>query len=283
MKMNYAEHNGEVKITGIDDFDLAKIFECGQCFRWESDTDGTYTGVAIGRAASIRSNGGSIFISGTAEDFQNIWRGYFDLDRDYGEIRQKLCIDEYMRQATEYGKGIRILKQDKWETLCSFIISQCNNIPRIKKIIAALCHEFGDMIIFKDKTYYTFPTAEKIAGLEEHDLAPIRCGYRAGYIINAARAIAEGALDLETLSRGTPENARAALMKLYGVGEKVADCALLFGLHMLDAFPMDVWMKRAVAQYYGSGFDPGVFSPYAGVAQQYIYNYIRNLSGEPSP
>ena len=269
------DRDGEVEIIDAGDFDLARIFECGQCFRWDADEYGVYTGVAFGRAARIRCDGGSVFISGTADDFEAVWRSYFDLGRDYAAIRRRLCVDEFMQKATYFGAGIRILRQDRWEALCSFIISQCNNIPRIKKIISALCMHFGDRIMFSGREYHTFPSAPTLASLDAAALAPIRCGYRAEYIIGAARAVASGELDLDALARGTPTDARAALKQLRGVGDKVADCAVLFGLHMLDAFPLDVWMKRAVATQYGPGFDPAVFSPYAGVAQQYIYHYVR--------
>ena len=271
-----SNRGGEVEITGAADFDPAKIFECGQCFRWDADGRGEYTGVAFGRAARLRRDGESIFITGTLEDFETAWRGYFDLDRDYEQIRERLCIDDFMRKATGFGAGIRILRQDKWEALCSFIISQCNNIPRIKKIISTLCREFGDSFSFGDEVFFAFPSAARLALLGEEDLAPLRCGYRAEYIIGAAKAVASGALDLDAMSIGSAADARAALKKLRGVGDKVADCVALFGLHMLDAFPLDVWMKRAVAEHYGPDFDPSVFSPYAGVAQQYMFHYARN-------
>ena len=274
--MNCFDRGSSVEITGVSDFNLARIFECGQCFRWNADERGVYTGVAFGRAARLRQEGGSVFLTCAMEEFESVWRGYFDLDRDYAGIRAHVCVDDFMRKASDFGAGIRILRQDKWEALCSFIISQCNNIPRIKKIIAALCLEFGGAFEFDGEVFYSFPSAEKIAGQSEEKLAPLRCGYRAAYIIGAARAVARGELDLEALSRGDPEDARKELKKLRGVGDKVADCAVLYGLGMLDAFPLDVWMKRAVARQYGDSFDAGVFSPYAGVAQQYIYHYIRS-------
>ena len=278
--MEYFDRAGEVEITGVIDFDLVKTFECGQCFRWDADENGIYTGVAYGRAARLRRVDSSVFISGSLTDFETMWRDYFDLDRDYGEIQRKLCIDDYMREVISFGAGIRILRQDSWEALCSFIISQCNNIPRIKKIVAAVCREFGERLDFEGAQLYTFPTAEKLASLSTEDLAPLRCGYRAEYILSAARAVAEKTPDLEALSRGTPEQARHALKTLHGVGNKVADCVLLFGLNMLDAFPLDVWMKRAVAERYGRGFDPGIFSPYAGLAQQYIFYHARSMKNE---
>jgi N-glycosylase/DNA lyase len=235
--------------------------------------------VAFGRAARLRRDGGGVFISGAMDDFENVWRDYFDLGRDYAEIRRRLCIDDFMRKASDFGAGIRILRQDRWEALCSFIISQCNNIPRIKKIISALCGHFGDRFEFEGKEYTAFPSASALATLNAEALAPIRCGYRAEYIVGAAKAVASGELDLDALALGSPEAARTALKKLRGVGDKVADCAVLFGLNMLDAFPLDVWMKRAVAQQYGKDFDPAIFSPYAGVAQQYIYYYARSGGG----
>ena len=274
--MKYIEHNGEVEITGVCDFDLERIFECGQCFRWDADEKGDYTGVAHGRAARLRKRGDSVFISGTTEEFETVWRDYFDLDRDYASIRERLCTDEFMKEAAAFGTGIRILRQDKWEALCSFIVSQCNNIPRIKKIIAALCQQFGDEIDFEGKVYYTFPSPEKLASLDAVDLAGIRAGYRAEYIIGAAREVADGSIDLDAIANMSPAVAKSVLKTLNGVGDKVADCAVLFGLHMLDAFPLDVWMKRAVADNYGPDFDPAIFSPYAGIAQQYIFHYTRN-------
>ena len=275
--MKCCDRGGEVEISGVTDFDLVKIFECGQCFRWETDDSGAYTGVAFNRVVRLRCENGSIFITGTIEDFYSVWYNYFDFERDYKYIREKLCIDDFMRNATNFGAGIRILRQEKWEALCSFIISQCNNIPRIKKIVASLCREFGDEIEFEGRVYFSFPSAIKLAGLDENDLAPLRCGYRAEYILNAARAVADRTLDLDVLSVSTPEAARAALKMLRGVGDKVADCVLLFGLNMLDAFPRDVWMKRAISRHYGTGFDHGIFDPYAGIAQQYIFHYIRNV------
>ena len=275
--MKYIQRNDEVEVTGLTDFDAAKIFGCGQCFRWDADADGAYTGVAMGRVARVRQEGGSVFISGAAEDFETIWRSYFDLDRDYAAIREQLCIDDFMRRATDFGAGIRILRQDSWEALCSFIISQCNNIPRIKKIIASLCGLFGDRIEFRGGEYFSFPAAERLASLREEELDPVRCGYRAAYIVGAAKAVSGGAPDLDALARADAVAARAGLKKLRGVGDKVADCAMLYGLHMLDSFPLDVWMKRAVGRFYGPGFDPQVFSPYAGVAQQSMFYYIRSI------
>lgn len=273
--MKYEQCGDYVCLLTDDDFDLERIFECGQCFRWNRDTDGSYSGIAFSKPCKIFKSDTGIMISGTAEDFEKIWRPYFDLDRNYSEIRKRISIDEYMKSASDFGAGIRILRQDKWEALCSFIISQCNNIPRIKKIVEKLCSLFGEKVSLFGKEYYSFPSAEKIAGLTAEDLAPLRAGYRAPYIIDAARLISSGTLDLESIAAGSPADALKTLKSIHGVGDKVANCTVLFGLQMLDAFPIDVWMKKALRAHYGDSFDPSVFSPYAGIAQQYMFYYAR--------
>jgi len=275
--MKIIAHKNEVEITDVADFDLEKIFECGQCFRWNADEFGTYVGVAYGHVARMRRVGESIFISGSLDDFETIWRTYLDLDRDYAEIRKNLAIDDFMQSATDFGAGIRMLRQEKWEALCSFIISQNNNIPRIKTIIEALCREFGDPVDFEGMQYHTFPSAKKLADVSVDSLAPLRCGYRAAYIISAAKAVASRSIDLDTLANSSPCIARTELKKIHGIGDKVADCVMLFGFHMLDAFPIDVWMERAVAEHFGKDFDPSIFSPHAGIAQQYIFYFKRSM------
>jgi len=272
--MNIIEHKNEIELIGVSDFDLQMTFECGQCFRWNGKND-HYIGVAHDRVLKIRKIDTSIFISCNLDDYKSIWHDYFDLDRNYAEIRRHLCTDDFMYRATEFGKGIRLLRQDKWEALCSFIISQNNNIPRIKSIIDMLCREFGDAIEFENKQYHSFPSASVFANIDVKQLEPLRCGYRAEYIIGAAKTIAGGVIDLDAMGSSTPEIARTELKKIRGVGDKVADCVILFGLHMLDAFPIDVWMKRAVEKHYGPDFDPRIFAPYAGIAQQYIFHYMR--------
>lgn len=273
--MEVFARDGEIEIITEDDFDLKKTFECGQCFRWNENPDGSYTGVAMGKAAKVRREGGSIYISGNLEDFENIWKNYFDLDRDYRTLRSDVCIDDYMKKASDYGAGIRILNQDRWETLCSFIISQCNNIPRIKKIVETMCRLFGEPVELNGETFYSFPSAEKIASLSEEDLAPLRSGYRAPYILGAAQKVADGSLDLEALSGETIETARKTLKSLNGIGDKVANCVILFSLRIPNAFPIDVWMKKAIAEHYPDGLDPTVFGDNAGLAQQYMFYYQR--------
>lgn len=260
----------------LRELDPVKTFECGQCFRWNADENGAYTGVAGGRAARVVTENGRVYITSTAEDFNSFWKDYFDLGLDYEAIRLGFDAGDYLRRCAEFGVGIRILRQERWEALCSFIISQCNNIPRIKKIVETLCRCFGEEIELEGETLYSFPDASVLARLEERDLAPLRCGYRAEYIINAARAVDSGELDLEALARTDTDTAMKALLSVRGVGKKVANCAVLFGLGHMDAFPVDVWMKRALSEHFPPDFDPKTLGPYAGLAQQYIFYYARS-------
>jgi len=275
--MNYTVNGEYVVLSDVTDFSLPATFECGQCFRWNADENGVYHGVAYGRALEIKSNGDDILLKTTELDFLDVWKDYFDLDTDYTKIRRHVSVNGHMEKAAEFGAGIRILRQEKWEALCSFIISQCNNIPRIKKIVETFCALFGAEI---SDGLYAFPTAEAIAGLTETDLAPLRAGYRTHYIMEAARAVVYGIIDLNGLAGLPPEAAIKALQTLPGVGLKVSSCMALYGLHHLDVFPVDVWMKKALALHFDCDFDPKVFSPYAGVAQQYIFNFERNNNGK---
>ena len=276
--MHSIKKQTEIRIPFNDDFDFAKTFYCGQCFRWNADQNGTFWGVAKGHAACLRrdTDTGDIFLMSTSENFNTIWHDYFDFPRCYAKIRKSLCIDPYMTNAAEFGAGIRILRQDPWEALCSFILSQCNNIPRIKQIIETFCRLFGDPILFLGKTFYSFPSAEKTAGLQAGDLIPLKCGYRAPFLLNAAKAVASGCIDFDVLTHGSYENALKTLKTLQGVGDKVANCTILFGLHMEDAFPIDIWMKKAIAKHYPAGLDPKIFGGNAGLAQQYMFYYQRS-------
>lgn len=275
--MNYTVAGDYIAVSGVNDFSLGAIFECGQCFRWNADSSGVYSGVAFSRALEIKRAGDDILLKTTESDFLDIWHDYFDLQTDYAEIRRLVSVNPHMEAAAGFGAGIRILRQEKWEALCSFIISQCNNIPRIKKIVETLCTMYGEEIA---PGKFSFPSAETIAVLTEEQLAPLRAGYRAKYILEAARAVCSGELDLQELAEIQQGDAIRRLKSLHGVGDKVASCVALFGLHQLDAFPVDVWMKKALEKHFDSDFDPIVFSPYAGVAQQYIFNFERNKNGQ---
>lgn len=249
----------------IKDFDLAETLDCGQCFRWNRQEDGSYTGVASGRVLSISRENLPMIL----ED--PFWREYFDFNLDYEKIRTDLsAFDPVLASAAEFAPGIRILNQEPWEALCSFIISQNNNIPRIKGIVARLCNQFGRDIDGE----HAFPRPEALAELTEQDLSEVRCGFRARYLIDAAKKTAQGEIDFNKLKQIPLPEARAKLMTIVGVGPKVADCALLYGLHRLEAFPMDVWMKRAMGTLF-PGKEPESFGKFAGIAQQYIFHYSR--------
>lgn len=260
----------DFRIDNIYPLDLGLTLDCGQAFRWTPTKDGCFEGIAMGRYLKLRQEGNSlIFYNSSKEDFKNIWYDYFDLGRDYAEIVRRANKDSRLAPMTAMGGGIRILKQDPWEALCSFIISQNNNIPRIKGIITRLCEEFGEKI----ECGYTFPSAERLSSLTVEDLAPLRSGFRAKYILDAAKKCST-TINLEGLKEKNIDSARQELMTITGVGPKVADCALLFGLGFTEAFPMDVWMKRAMEIIFKDGF-PKELSDCAGIIQQYIFNFAR--------
>lgn len=276
---------------GIRDFHLDHIFDCGQCFRWERNEDGSYTGIAFGRVARIDydKDKETLMIHGADEaDFENIWKDYLDLERDYGEIKSALTDkDPVIGKAIEFGHGIRILNQEKWETLLSFIISQNNNIPRIKKCINSLAETLGEYVCeYEGKKYYSLPTPEVLANATLEDLAPCRLGYRAKYLIETAKKVhAEGRQSLEGLSRCelSAKETCDALRCYCGVGPKVANCIALFAMRKFDSFPIDVWVKKVMNTMYGfeendlkgmAEFAAERFGEFGGIAQQYLFYYI---------
>lgn len=262
-----------LRLTDTSKLNIEKTFECGQCFRWNRDEDGAYRGVAAGKVLQIREQDGGVFCSAPPGELP-FWEEYFDLSADYGQADEKFTQPDYLRRCADFGAGIRILRQEPWEALCSFIISQCNNIPRIKGIVETLCRLYGTEL---DDGFFSFPGAEKVASLTLEDLAPLRSGYRAQYVLNAARAVSEGRLDFDALKALPPEIAIAKITEIHGVGTKVANCFMLYGLHIMDRFPIDVWMKRALRENFPPDFDPGVLGPFAGLAQQYIFYYARSV------
>ena len=271
--MDISFSNGNTYISRDGLFEPSKTFDCGQCFRFER-CEGGWQGIAMGRLLMVLDGGDMIALVGVDEpEYRRIWESYFDLDRDYGEINAALSRDAVVRNALNSAKGIRILRQDRWETLCSFIISQNNNIPRIKGIIGRLCEAFGERI----DGGYAFPSADRIASLTEEQLAPIRSGFRARYILDAARRVTDGRTDLDAVSAMSYDDAKKYLMQIKGVGNKVADCVLLFGYGFFDAFPKDVWIKRVIEKYYGENFDESIFKPYGGIAQQYLFYYGKTV------
>lgn len=267
------------KIKNDFGINLDHTFDCGQCFRFDrvenSEYDVEYRGVAFGRDVSFAQKDGFIYASGNEDEFESLWRRYLSLDEDYGAIHAgllSLSDNEALRRAVDYGKGIRILRQEPWETVCSFIISQNNNIPRIKGLIRALSERVGEKI---GDGVYAFPTPTAVLGLGEDGLRSLKVGFRAPYILDAAKKVASGELDLEKIYATPTKEAEKLLCSVKGIGPKVADCALLFGFSKYDAFPVDVWIKRVLAKYFSPDFDPEALGEYAGVAQQVLFYYER--------
>jgi N-glycosylase/DNA lyase len=224
-----------------------------------------------------------IDISSSKKDYDTIWKNYFDLDYDYGMVVDRLIegSDKFLKEAATYGSGIRILRQDPFEMLISFIISQNKNIPSIKTCIERICETYGtcreDNI--SGVIYYTFPDPNILADAKSEDLRGLKLGYRDEYIIGAARAVVSGDIDLEALEVCSHDEAVETLKIIRGIGDKVANCISLFGLHHIEAFPIDVWMKRVLSEYYQDSFDPGQYRGYAGIIQQYMFYYIRHIHG----
>ncbi len=259
-----------VRVSGLTHFNLAETLDCGQAFRFTLQ-DGCWKGIAQGKQACLLQKENGFVLDGCSQaEFEGQWRRYFDLDRDYEAIRSEFLQDPALAVCAKYAPGIRILRQDAWEALVSFIISQNNHVPRIKGIIDRLCTLYGEPVTGG----YMFPAASRLASLDEQDLAPLRAGWRSAYILDAARRVAGGQLPLNEVAALPLPEAREALMTVRGVGPKVAECVLLYGMGRLEAFPLDVWMKRAMSSLF-PGRRPEDFGPYAGIAQQYIFHYSR--------
>lgn len=264
----------DLYLTGADCFDLNLTLSCGQAFRWRQLENGFWHGVAYGKSLDIgRDTDGLLLKNTTLSDYETLWADYFDLRRDYASLCERFCADKHLNTAVSLYPGIHILKQEPWEALCSFIISQCNNIPRIQGIIDRLCSCFGEKIGVGD---YSFPSAAKLAALKAGDLEPIRAGYRSKYILDAARKISSGEVNLDSLARRPIGEAREQLAKIQGVGNKVAECTLLYGCGRSEAFPVDVWVKRVMDELYPKGL-PVCANGAQGIAQQYLFHWRRNL------
>ena len=284
-----------VRIDGVSELDIDKIFDCGQCFRFErvenSQHASEFSGVAYGRFVSFAQDGDTLYIYGSdLADFEAVWRGYLDLDRDYREVERDVLEhsqNSALIAAIEYGRGIRILSQEPFECVISFIISQNNNIPRIKKIIEALSEKCGERIELCDEAKkhlsgeripYAFPSAEALCALGESGLFEMKTGFRAKYIYDASSRVKSGELLLDPIRDEDTERAIERLCEVKGIGRKVASCALLFGFGKYDAFPIDVWMKRVAEKYFGDEAETissRTFGDYAGIAQQYLFYYER--------
>ncbi len=261
--------------------DLSAIADSGQCFRWRRRENG-YVIPAMGRVLRVRETADeTLELSCTEEEYTRLWREYFDLDTDYGAMAAVLpANDDYLRAAAEYGRGIRILRQDPWETLVSFLISQRKNIPAIRQAVEKVCRTAGRVIDEDEEgPICAFPSPPELARFGEEGLRACGLGYRAPYVLRAAEVFTGE--DLSGFRSLTDEALLRALCALYGVGPKIARCVMLFGFHRLNAFPVDVWIQRVEERRYPDGLRPDQFAPFAGVMQQYMYAYERYLSFNP--
>ena len=271
------EYNGKsaLLIDGLGDFSLSRTLDCGQCFRWSQHPldPHTHTGIVGGKIITAHSEkNGQLILEGVSEEeYLSVWQRYFSLDLDWQMIRADIeGRSPELKTAAERSEGIRILAQDSFEALVTFIISQCNNIPRIKGLCEALCERYGSVIESEHGIAYAFPTPESILAKPMSALTELKVGYRDEYIYSACRAVCEGILD-EIRAAKTTREAEQILCSMHGIGKKVASCVLLFGFRRLDAFPVDVWMKRALARLFPGVRDYSLFGQYAGVAQQYMF------------
>lgn len=273
-----------VHATQIPRLNIFKTFDCGQCFRFDPVSKFghkyEFGGVAFGKyVVFAQDSENEVYVYGSnADDFERIWAYFLSLDTDYDEINS--CIistvdGAHAKRATEYSNGIRILRQDSWEALCSFIISQNNNIPRIKKIIAEMSKMYGDVVEFDGYSYHSFPSASALYHAGEEAIFALKTGFRAKYIHDAAYKITDGTIMLDEIKELEFEAAKEALSKIKGVGPKVASCALLFGFDKTEAFPIDVWIKRSLDNHFGGQLDIGALGKAAGIFQQYLFYYER--------
>lgn len=263
--------NNGVFVRCSDGVNLDITLDCGQAFRWVKNENGAWRGAVRGIETEIEEiDGGLLFHSISEDDFYGVFYDYFDFGRDYTAILKSFKSDPLLKETAEHYGVIRILNQEPWEALCSFIISSCNNIPRIKSIIEKLCVNFGEKI----NNMYSFPSAERIASLDISALDVLRAGYRNEFIMDASRAAAEGRIDFEKIKTLDIDSARNELMTVKGVGKKVADCAMLYGLGFIDSFPVDRHIKRIEEQFYPNGL-PECVKGYSGIAQQYMFHFQR--------
>ncbi len=288
--MEYTYDKNKITVKNILHFHPKHTFDCGQCFRWYEENDGSYTGVVKGKVLNVSFLDNNLVIDNITEDeFNKIFINYFDLNRDYASVKKLFEKDGFLKDAMDFGWGIHILNQEIFECLISFIISTQNQIPRIKKIVNGLSEMFGDKIEYKGNLYYSFPTAEQLKRAKAEDFDNLKAGYRGAYILDAVKKILSGEVNLDNVLKMSYTDAKAELMKIKGVGPKVADCVLLFSAGKSEAFPVDVWVKRTMNKLYMEkesnekqilSFAEKYFGEYAGFAQQYMFYYSRenNLS-----
>ena len=283
--------NQELIIDKIESFDLKDIFDCGQCFRWNKEDNGSYTGVVKNGVLNVYCDNEKIYFKGILnEDIKEFVYRYFDFDRDYDKIKKVLSkIDKYMEESIKYGNGIRILNQDLWETIISFIISANNNIPRIKGIIDRLSKNYGTKVVFEGVDYYLFPTPEQLKDVTVAEFRGLGLGFRDIRLYETTYMVLNNEIDFNKLHNIDTVSAREKLLTLSGVGPKVADCILLFStLKRFDIFPIDVWVRRVMNDLYINNPDENKvskklittianekFGNLAGIAQQYLFYWKR--------
>ncbi len=281
--MKYIEENEKIIMTDFDSFNIEEILECGQCFRFEKLENMHYTIVANGKVLNIKQIENKVeFYPCNKEDFENIWINYFDLETDYNKIKDSLKDDPIVKKAIEYAEGIRILNQEPFECLISFIISQNNRIPMIKQVIKNISEKYG----IKCGENYIFPTLEQLKKATSEELKLCKTGFRDKYILDAIQNIENGSVNLQNLFNLSSDLAKEELLKIKGVGTKVADCVLLFSLKKNDVFPTDVWVKRVMEYFYFNEQDTPIkqihsfakekWGDLAGYAQQYLFYYARS-------
>ena len=288
--MKISIENNNLTVSQLKCFDLEKTLDCGQAFRWNKNINGSYTGVAYSKPLTIKQSGNELYFYDISKtDFELIWADYFDLNRDYDTIEKSLATDDVMKAATKYGSGIRLLKQDLWETIISFIISANNNIPRIKLIIERISKEYGEKIIFRGKEYYTFPTPEQMKNAEVKDFRVLGLGFRDIRLYETIQRTLKKQIDLEKIRREKNiEDLRNSLLQIPGVGPKVADCIMLFSLKKYEVFPVDVWVRRVISELYFESkeqkpkeiqkFAEKQYGSLAGLAQQYLFYWRRDTA-----
>lgn len=269
-----------VTLRITDDFDLDRIANSGQCFRWSRIDADTYRILHGAECLYVtKHSDDTLCFACTQAQFDAIWRPYFDLDEDYGSIRARIDRekDPFLWDAAAYESGIRILRQDPWEMLVTFIISQRKKIPAIQSAVELLCAACGEKKYdTRGLPYYAFPSPDEILSLSAEELNSCALGYRGKYVRAAAEAVLLDGFDLEKLREADERNTITELIRLYGVGNKVANCVSLFGLHHSDAFPRDVWINRILATEYPNGYPFASYSPYNGIYQQYMFAYYRH-------
>lgn len=283
------EEENKIIIKNVKNFELNHIFDCGQCFRWIKNTDNSFTGVAYGKVIEISKKDNDVIIENTnSVDFQKIWGDYFDLYRDYDVIKEILDKDKALQKAIIFGNGIRILNQEPFETLISFIISSNNMIPRIKGSIMKISEKWGKEIVYKGNRFYTFPKPLDLKDATIEDFKQCGTGFRAKYLYNTIQEIircSDSIDDLENIKASKEDDCYKSLQNYMGIGPKVADCIMLFSMGKSSSFPVDVWVKRAMSYFYDvpggdslkqvRSFAQQRFGELAGFAQQYLFYYVR--------